>query len=168
MWWTEAQWAALTDAEQCGMCADAGEDENAFSVLVTATATSWVRLSRNQAHPGYCVVALREHVTDLTELEPEHLARFWADVARTGRAVQTVFEPRKVDYLVMGHRMPHLHCHVFPQHTQDDPLRNVDISDGPVVAPDEVLRTHASQLLAAWDQDAAQDTVDESPPTHNS
>ncbi|GLC86218.1 HIT family protein [Microbacterium arabinogalactanolyticum] len=150
MWWSDAEWAALIDPEACGMCADAHLDENAHSVLVVSTSTAHVRLVRNQAHPGYCVVILREHLTDMTDLGPAARAAFWSDVQRTGSAVASVFCPRKVDYLVMGHRMPHLHCHVFPQHDQDDPLRNVDISDGPVVLATGELEEWARRLRAAW------------------
>ncbi len=149
-WWPDAEWAALSDARTCGMCADAHLDENQHSVLLVSTATTNVRLVRNQAHPGYCVVILRDHETDLAGLEPDHLSAFWLDVQRTGRAVAAVVEPRKIDYLVMGHRMPHLHCHVFPQHASDDPRRNVDISDGPEYPPPAELRARALLLRQVW------------------
>lgn len=130
------------------MCADAHLEANPHSVLVTSTATTHIRLSRNQAHPGYCLVVLREHVTDLGQLPASLLAAFWADVQKVGLAIGSIYVPRKIDYLVMGHRMPHLHCHVFPQHMGDDPLRNVDISDGPVFLVETALRDAASRLQA--------------------
>lgn len=132
------------------MCADAHLDENPHSILVATTTTTHVRLSHNQAHPGYALVVLREHVTDLADLDPARLSAFWADVQRAGRAIDAVFAPKKIDYLVMGHRMPHLHCHLLPQHTGDDPLRNVDISDGPVVPPLDALREDARRLRDAF------------------
>lgn len=93
---------------------------------------------------------MRGHVTDVADLNPDALAAFWADVQRAGRAIASVVAPRKIDYLVMGHRMPHLHCHVFPQHADDDPRRNVDISDGPVHLATEELEKRADRLRAAW------------------
>lgn len=144
------EWAALTDPVGCGMCADAHVDENEHSLLVASTATTHVRFARNQAHPGYCLVILREHVTDLGDLAPDQFTRFWTDVQRAGNMIASVYEPQKIDYLVMGHRMPHLHCHVFPQHSTDDPRRNVDISDGPVfLSPDVTLR-EVQSLRRAW------------------
>lgn len=56
----------------------------------------------------------------------------------------------KIDYLVMGHRMPHLHCHLLPQHADDDPLRNPDISDGPVVQTARVFTEAAAKYARAW------------------
>ena len=150
MWWSDEQWSRLLDADACGMCADAHLVENEHSVLVAVTPTSFVRLVRNQAHPGYCVVILREHVTELGLLPAEGLHAFWSDIQRAGRAVQDVYEPRKIDYLIMGHRMPHLHCHLFPQHASDDPERNVDISDGPVFLPSSELDEAVSSLRDAW------------------
>lgn len=152
MWWSENEWTALTDPLTCGMCADAHLDENEHSILVASTATTHVRIARNQTHRGYCIVILREHVTDLGDLSPKQLSAFWADAQRAGRAIQAVFEPRKIDYLVMGHRMPHLHCHVFPQHSSDDPKRNVDISDGPDHRSPLALREDARALRHSWNE----------------
>ncbi|MBO0980626.1 HIT family protein [Microbacterium sp. SD291] len=151
MWWSDDEWAALADQRHCGMCADMHLEENDHSLLVASTATSHMRIARNQAHPGYSLVILREHITDLVELEPEQLSAFWSDVQRAGRAITAIFEPRKIDYLVMGHRMPHLHCHVFPQHANDGPRRNVDISDGPDLIPLASLREHARELRSVWE-----------------
>lgn len=86
MWWSEEEWAALVDPAACGMCADAHLDENDHSILIASTTTAHVRLSRNQAHPGYCIVIHAEHVTDMSELDAALLSAFWGDVQRTGRA----------------------------------------------------------------------------------
>ena len=128
-WWDDATWLAMRSADNCAMCADSSLDENEFSILVASLPTSHVRLVRNQTHPAYCVVILREHATDLQDLEPHVLVGFWADVARAARAVDAVVHPVKIDFLVMGHRMPHVHAHLFPHYASDDPLRNVDISE---------------------------------------
>ncbi|WP_168203822.1 HIT family protein [Humibacter ginsenosidimutans] len=150
MWSPAAQWEALKSAERCGMCDDAHLPANEHSVLVATTDTSYVRLARNQAHPGYCLVILREHVTDLAELSPQRLTAFWSDVQRAGRAIGEVFQPEKIDYLIMGHRMPHLHCHLLPQHAADDPLRNVDIADGPVFASTAAIGAAVTALQHTW------------------
>lgn len=152
MWWTDDEWSAMTDAHSCGMCTDMHLEENEHSVLIGSTPTAHTRISRNQAHRGYSLVIVRDHITDLADLSPEQLHRFWSDVQRAGRAIHATFEPRKIDYLVMGHRMPHLHCHVFPQHSVDDPKRNVDISDGPHLRPIALLRDDARALRAAWER----------------
>ena len=150
MWWTDEEWAELVDPELCGMCADAHLPENEHSILVASTDMTHMRLVRNQAHPGYTVVILREHVTDVGLLDADQLSEFWRDVQRAGQAVDKAFDPRKINYLVMGHRAPHLHCHVFPQHPGDDPLENVDISDGPVYLDDVEVTNSVVALREAW------------------
>jgi diadenosine tetraphosphate (Ap4A) HIT family hydrolase len=132
------------------MCADAHLPSNDHSVLVAASETSYVRLARNQAHPGYCLVILRAHVTDMTELSPATLSSFWEDVQRAATAIDHVYRAKKIDYLVMGHRMPHLHCHLLPQHRADDPARPVDIADGPAYLSPSELDAAAATLASAW------------------
>lgn len=77
----------LASSDGCDMCADASLPVNVHSSLVAATDVSFVRLSHNQAHSGYSLVILRDHVTDMTDLSPEQLTGFWRDVQRAGRAI---------------------------------------------------------------------------------
>ncbi|WP_094770280.1 HIT family protein [Microbacterium gorillae] len=149
-WWSDDEWMRRQRRAGCGMCADAHLPENEHSLLVATTATVHVRLVRNQAHAGYCVVILRDHMTDLADLDARTLTAFWADVQRTGRTIAAQFAPRKIDYLVMGHRMPHLHCHLLPQHSTDDPLRNVDIADGPLFPSPADLADTLAGVQHAW------------------
>jgi len=149
-WWSDEEWAVLNAADGCGMCADAHLHSNPHSILIASTDTTHLRLARNQAHAGYGLVILREHHTDLADLAPGQLAAFWRDVQRAGRAIGAALEPRKIDYLVMGHRMPHLHCHLLPQHAGDDPTRNVDISDGPVFLDRDALTARADTIRRLW------------------
>jgi diadenosine tetraphosphate (Ap4A) HIT family hydrolase len=129
-WWTESEWAAMRTGRDCPMCVDAHLPDNPHSTLITTTRTSFVRLAINQSKPGYCIVVLRQHICELHELGPVELAGFWEDVAAVGRAISSLFTPVKIDNLVMGHRCPHLHCHVYPQYREDDPFGPVDISAG--------------------------------------
>jgi hypothetical protein len=38
-----------------------------------------------------------------------------------------LFGPVRLDYLVLGHQVPHVHCHVLPQYENDDPLAPIDV-----------------------------------------
>ena len=149
-WWSDEERAALNAADGCGMCGDAHLDSNPHSILITSTDTTHLRLARNQAHADYGLVILGEHLTDLADLAPDQLAAFGCDVQRAGRAIGAVVTPRKIDYLVTGHWMPHLHCHLLPQHAGDDPTRSVDISDGPVFLDRDALTARADAIRQAW------------------
>ena len=96
------------------MCADSRMQSNEHSDLILELGVSFARLHRNQTKPGYVVVILNEHVCELPELDAGRRAQFWDDVAVVGRAITDAFAPVKLDNLIMGHRCPHLHCHVYP------------------------------------------------------
>lgn len=145
-WWSEDIWARMVSGADCGLCSDAAEPVNLHSVLVTELPSSYVRLVRNQTQAGYCVVILKQHVSEIHHLELPALTAFWADVAVTSRAIADMFDPVKLDHLSMGHRCPHLHCHIYPQYRQNDPFHNVDISAGEVRPSEDALTARATLL----------------------
>jgi len=114
------------------MCAGAHLPADDHSDLVLELRASYARLQRNQTHPGYTAVILKRHACELYELSPAALGAFWADVAWVGAAITDLFQPVKLDTLVMGHRCPHLHCHVFPRYEGDDPFAPIDVTEGAV------------------------------------
>lgn len=129
-WWPEDAWAAMRRGEDCPICAIAHLAENEHGHLVAESSHSYIHLKRNQTHAGHCAVILKRHAADVHEMTAEELAGFWGDVAALGRAISALFEPVKIDALVMGHLCPHVHCHVFPQYRSDDPQANPDINEG--------------------------------------
>jgi diadenosine tetraphosphate (Ap4A) HIT family hydrolase len=122
----------MRSGEDCPMCASAQMPTNDDSDLVLELRASFARLSRNQTRPGYTVVILKRHANELYELPPPALKAFWADVAWVGAAVADLFAPVKLDNLVLGHQVPHVHCHVLPQYEGDDPLAPIDVNAGTI------------------------------------
>ena len=116
----------------CPMCADAHLPVNPFSDLVAETGWSYIRLHRNQTKAGYSVVIAKRHVPELHDLSETELCGLWNDVAAVGRAISEMFRPVKLANLSMGFRMPHFHCHVYPQYEDDDPRRLIDVTEGEV------------------------------------
>ena len=57
----------------------------------------------------------------------------------------------------MGHRCPHLHCHIYPQYGNNDPFQNIDISAGDVRPRVKDLSHRASMIAARIDELLAQD-----------
>ena len=57
-----------------------------------------------------------------------------------GRAVEAVYEPVKVNYLILGNAVPHLHAQVLPRHAFDpapgQPLPFAESFSGPTVEDD--------------------------------
>jgi diadenosine tetraphosphate (Ap4A) HIT family hydrolase len=106
----------------CPMCADMGADRKDHGVRVFDGRWSDAYLGRYPLRPGYVYVIWKgRHVAEPTELTVDELAGFWDEVAVVGRAVEACYKPAKVNYLVLGNGVPHLHVHIVPR-PYDDPM----------------------------------------------
>lgn len=122
--------------QNCGYCM---REENpalldAFGIFICELSVSSLILFKEQSHPGRCIVAYRDHVSELTDLSEQERNAFFADVARAARAIHTVFRPDKVNYGAYGDTGRHLHFHLVPKYRdqfewggvfQMDPKRTV-------------------------------------------
>ncbi len=133
-WKDSEKWAAMRQGIGCPFCADIHEEENNFSYKVAELKQSYVRLPKDQTVRGYVLVALKRHANELFELSPQERAEFFDDVSQVAQAIQTVFHPVKINYMIYGNRCPHVHCHVVPRYVEDDPL-------GPVVLDKNIMLT---------------------------
>lgn len=135
-WIAPSEWKALVSGKSCPMCADAHEVENGSSLLVAELSHSFMRFSRNQYAKGWVVVIAKRHVCELHEMAPEELAGYWRNVAQASRALSDVYRPIKVNYMVFGNLVPHVHCHLLPRFPDHDPSPQLFLD----------LSTHASEL----------------------
>ena len=71
---------------------------------------------------------------------------------RVGRAIETVLEPVKMNYNLLGNSLPHLHTHVMPRYA-DDPAPGLAVPAPRRTAasalPDDELRRDVDALRAA-------------------
>lgn len=140
-WWPADDWRRMWDGDDCAMCEDAAAPRNPFGDLIIETDWSYVRLCRNQTQTGYSVVIAKSHAPELHHLSHDERCGFWNDVAVIGEVIFGLFQPVKLANLSMGFRMPHFHCHVYPQYQHDDPFRLLNPQDGDVRLSE-----------AAWDE----------------
>ena len=73
-------------------------------------------LFREQSHPGRCIVAYKDHVSELVNLTDEERNAFFADVAQAARAIHAAFHPDKLNYGAYGDTGCHLHFHLVPKY----------------------------------------------------
>jgi diadenosine tetraphosphate (Ap4A) HIT family hydrolase len=78
-------------------------------------------LNEDQFFPGYTLLILRRHATELYHLDREERARLIEEVSRLAQALDTVFRPVKMNYELLGNQVPHIHWHLVPR-LADDPL----------------------------------------------
>ena len=73
-------------------------------------------LFREQSHPGRCIVAYKDHVSEIVDISAEERAAFMEDVARAARAIHAAFHPEKLNYGAYGDTGCHLHVHLVPKY----------------------------------------------------
>lgn len=76
-------------------------------------------LFKEQSHPGRMVVAYRGHVSEISDLSPEQLQAYMADVARIARLIHKMYRPDKINYGAFGDLNPHLHFHLVPKYKDE-------------------------------------------------
>ncbi len=73
-----------------------------------------------QYYTGYCVLITRTHHTELHQLDPVTRQIFLEEMTLLAKAIEITFQPRKMNYELLGNQVPHLHWHLFPR-SNDDP-----------------------------------------------
>ena len=102
----------------CGYCAR-GELLDAFGIVICELNVSTLILFKEQSHPGRCIVAYKDHVSEMTELSDEERNAFFAAVARASKAIHAAFHPDKVNYGAYADSGHHLHIHLVPKYKDE-------------------------------------------------
>ena len=99
----------------CAYCMR-GELLDQFGIYICDLNVSSLVLFKEQSHLGRCVVAYKDHVSEIIDLKDEERNAFLADVSRAAKAIHAVFNPNKVNYGAYGDTGCHLHVHLVPKY----------------------------------------------------
>ena len=99
----------------CGYCAG-GAPLAAFGIKICDLSVSQLILFKEQSHPGRCIVAYKDHVSEMVNLSDEERNAFVADVNRAAKAIHAAFHPDKINYGAYGDTGCHLHFHLVPKY----------------------------------------------------
>ena len=104
--------------QNCAYCMreERGELLDAFGIFICRLSVSDLILFKEQSHPGRCIVAYQDHVSELVDLTDGERNAFFADVARAAKAIHAAFHPDKVNYGAYGDTGCHLHMHLVPKY----------------------------------------------------
>lgn len=104
--------------QNCGYCMRKENQDllDTFGIFICELDVSDLILFKEQSHPGRCIVAYKDHVSELTDLSDDARNAFFADVARASRAIHAAFHPDKVNYGAYGDTGHHLHFHLVPKY----------------------------------------------------
>ena len=103
---------------KCGYCMG-GELLDAFGIPICELSVSRVILFKEQSHPGRCIVAYKDHVSEIVDISPEERSAFMADIARAAKAIHAAFHPDKLNYGAYGDTGCHLHVHLVPKYRDE-------------------------------------------------
>jgi histidine triad (HIT) family protein len=81
-------------------------------------------MDAGQLNPGHVLVASRQQVETILDLDEEAAAALFRTVHRVARAVQAAFQPEGLTILQANkpagwQTVPHLHVHVLPRYKDD-------------------------------------------------
>jgi diadenosine tetraphosphate (Ap4A) HIT family hydrolase len=81
--------------------------------------TTIAYLHDDQFFPGWTVLVLKRHATELWHLAPGERAALMEEVTRVARAVATAFDAIKLNYELLGNQIAHVHWHLIPRAAGD-------------------------------------------------
>jgi diadenosine tetraphosphate (Ap4A) HIT family hydrolase len=117
-----SNWEQLIRGVGCEMCESDRPESDEYGVRILATKNTDAVLQRAIVQPGYTLVIWRgRHITEPTELTSDEASDYWLDVLRVARALMEYYKPIKMNYETLGNSLPHLHTHLVPRYTENDP-----------------------------------------------
>lgn len=102
-------------APDCGYCMR-GELLAKFGIYICDLDVSTLILFKEQSHPGRCIVAYKDHVSEMVNISDEERNAYFADINRAAKAIHAAFHPNKVNYGAYGDTGCHLHFHLVPKY----------------------------------------------------
>ncbi len=103
----------------CGYCMR-GELLEKFGIFICELEVSSLILFKEQSKPGRCIVAYKDHVSEIVNISDEERNKFFADVNRAAKAIHAAFHPNKLNYGAYGDTGCHLHFHLVPKYEGQD------------------------------------------------
>lgn len=101
--------------QNCGYCVG-GEPLAKFGIKICDLDVSQLILFKEQSHPGRCIVAYKDHVSEMVNISDDERNRYFADVNKAANAIHKAFNPDKINYGAYGDGGSHLHFHLVPKY----------------------------------------------------
>src|SRR2546428_3169779 len=76
-------------------------------------------LGDDQFFPGWTVLVLKRHATELFDLTRDERTQLIEEVTEIARTLAVVFDAVKVNYELLGNKVPHIHWHIIPRLAND-------------------------------------------------
>lgn len=103
----------------CGYCVG-GQPLAKFGIKICDLSVSQLILFKEQSKRGRCIVAYKDHVSEIVDISDEERNAYFADVTSAAKALHKVFKPDKINYGAYGDTGCHLHFHLCPKYEGGD------------------------------------------------
>lgn len=103
----------------CAYCMR-GELLDKFGIFICDLKVSSLILFKEQSKPGRCIVAYKDHVSEIVDISEEERIAFFEDVNHAAKAIHAAFHPDKLNYGAYGDTGCHLHMHLCPKYDGGD------------------------------------------------
>lgn len=87
-----------------------------FAYPICELDTCCVYVFKEQSHPGRCICAYKDHVSEPISISAEQRAAFFEDCCKVANAIHKAYHPKKVNYGMYGDTGCHLHMHLVPKY----------------------------------------------------
>jgi len=147
-------WERRVRGDDCSICAEGRPDESGGRLRVYEGTVLDAYLNRDDVALGYVIAFWRGyHVAEPTQLGEHDAIQFWRELLYVSRGIERVFRPAKLNTLLLGNSVPHLHAHIVPRYVDDpDPGRPPRFFMGEAewhLLDDVDYRAHVAALRAA-------------------
>ena len=147
-WKNQKKWHEMWSGSNCLMCNDINQVENEFSHLIKEFNSSIWRLPKRQQPKGYTMLAAKTHASEIYLMEPDERKHFFDEVALAARLISKNFRPVKIHYGIFGSLCPHVHCHLIPKYTFDDPHGPIKFGETDIEIPSNEAKKIIQELSA--------------------
>lgn len=118
-----------------------------FGYFCMHLSVSDLYIFKEQSKIGRCIVAYKDHVSEMCDLTVEERQAFIEDVNKVAVAIHKAFNPDKINYGAYGDTGHHLHFHLCPKYQGGDEWGGIfQMNTGKVMYSDEQLEELASKL----------------------
>lgn len=73
----------------------------------------------HQTYSGYCVLVLKNHISELFELKDDVQIEFYNELVASTQIIKKTFAAEKINVSNYGNMTPHQHWHIFPRKKSD-------------------------------------------------
>lgn len=80
---------------------------------------SFLVLGDHQYFKGYCLLIMKDHIEDLTDLATDRQLAYMQEVLKAGKFLKENFKAVRINYSCLGNFVPHVHYHLFPRYDED-------------------------------------------------